>query len=169
MRVQVKHSLMLSTAMVMAAATSVHAQDVTDDDEVITTGTFIQGARVNEALPVTVVTSEDLQSIGSLDGEDLIRSLPSNGAVEFNGSNNVTPNNARGDVASINLRSIGSSGTLVLLNGRRVVNHPGTQAELSTPVTTVNTNALPVGGVRRMEVLMMVPQQFMALTPSLGS
>lgn len=152
MRVQVKHSLMLSTAMVMAAATSVHAQDVTDDDEVITTGTFIQGARVNEALPVTVVTSEDLQSIGSLDGEDLIRSLPSNGAVEFNGSNNVTPNNARGDVASINLRSIGSSGTLVLLNGRRVVNHPGTQAELSTPVTTVNTNALPVGGVRRMEV-----------------
>jgi iron complex outermembrane receptor protein len=62
-------------------------------------------------------------------------------------------NNARGDVASINLRSIGSSGTLVLLNGRRVVNHPSTQAELSTPVTTTNINSLPVAGISRVEVL----------------
>lgn len=123
------------------------------EDEVIATGTYIQGARVNEALPVTVVTSEDLQSIGSVDGEDLFRALPANGAVNFNNSNSSTVNNARGDVASVNLRSIGSSGTLVLLNGRRVVSHPGTQVELSTPVVTVNTNALPVGGVRRMEVL----------------
>jgi outer membrane receptor protein involved in Fe transport len=161
MRNQIKYSLLSSSAFALMAATSAYAQtapsegvdDVVTMDVVITTGTHITGARVNEALPVTVITAEELQSIGTLDGEDLIRSLPSNGAVNFNGSNNVSPNNARGDIASINLRSIGSSGTLVLLNGRRVVNHPGTQAELSTPVTTVNTNALPVGGVRRMEVL----------------
>ncbi len=155
MRFHIKKSLFLSTALVVSLAASAHAQTPSDDtsDEVITTGTYIQGARINEALPVTVVTIEDLQSIGTLDGEDLIRSLPANGGVNFNGANNATPNNARGDVASINLRSIGSSGTLVLLNGRRVVNHPGTQAELSTPVTTVNTQALPVGGLKRMEVL----------------
>lgn len=153
MRLSVKNTLLFSTAIFAATAVNAQAQTAPDDtDEVITTGTFISGPRVNETLPVTVFTAEDLQSIGTLDGEDLIRSLPSNGAVNFNGANNATPNNARGDVASINLRSIGSSGTLVLLNGRRVVNHPGTQAELSTPVTTVNTNALPVGGVRRMEV-----------------
>jgi len=156
MRISTKHGLFLSTALAMGMATGAQAQTpnaVDVEDEVIATGTFIEGARINEALPVTVVTVEDLQSIGTIDGEDLIRSLPSNGAVNFNGSNNATVNNARGDVASINLRSIGSSGTLVLLNGRRVVNHPGTQAELSTPVTTVNTNALPIGGLRRMEVL----------------
>ncbi len=153
MHLSIKNTLLFSTAIFAATAISAHAQTTIEpDDEVITTGTFIQGARVNEALPVTVFTIEDLQSIGTLDGEDLIRSLPSQGATNFNGANNITPNNARGDVSSINLRSIGSSGTLVLLNGRRVVNHPGTQAELSTPVTTVNTNALPVGGVRRMEV-----------------
>jgi iron complex outermembrane receptor protein len=122
-------------------------------DVIIVTGTNIQGARVNEALPVTILTQEDLASIGGVDGEDLIRSLPAQGGVAFRTDNNTTNNNARGDVASINLRSIGSSGTLVLLNGRRVVNHPSTQAELSTPVTTTNVNSLPVAGISRVEVL----------------
>ncbi|MCA8901565.1 MAG: TonB-dependent receptor [Hyphomonas sp.] len=117
------------------------------------TGTNIKGARINEALPVTVLSADDISTLGTIDGDDLIRSLPASGATNFSNSNTSTVNSARGDVGSINLRSIGSSGTLVLLNGRRVVNHPGTQVELSTPVTTVNTNALPVAGVQRMEVL----------------
>ena len=124
-----------------------------DRDVIVVTGTNIPGARINEALPVTVFNENDIAAIGGVDGEDLFRALPANGAVNFRNDNTSTVNSARGDVASVNLRSIGSSGTLVLLNGRRVVVHPGTQAELSTPVTTVNTNALPVGGVRRMEVL----------------
>ncbi|MBI1264160.1 MAG: TonB-dependent receptor plug domain-containing protein [Alphaproteobacteria bacterium] len=123
------------------------------DDVIIVTGTNIRGARINEALPVTILTEADLAAIGGVDGEDLIRALPSQGSVQFRNDNNTTNNNARGDIASINLRSIGSSGTLVLLNGRRVVNHPSTQAELSTPVTTVNVNALPVAGISRVEVL----------------
>jgi outer membrane receptor for ferrienterochelin and colicin len=100
------------------------------------TGSYIKGARINAALPVTVVDETEIAAIGGVDGEDLIRSLPSQGAVAFRTDNNTTVNNVRGDIASVNLRSIGSSGTLVLLNGRRVVNHPSTQAELSTPVTT---------------------------------
>ena len=83
----------------------------------------------------------------------MIRALPAQGAVQFRNDNNTTNNNARGDIASINLRSIGSSGTLVLLNGRRTVIHPSTQAELSTPVTTTNLNAFPVAGIARVEVL----------------
>jgi iron complex outermembrane receptor protein len=121
-------------------------------DVIVVTGTNIQGARINEALPVTILSEADIASIGGIDGEDLIRSLPSQGGIAFRQDNNTTVNNARGDVASINLRSIGSSGTLVLLNGRRVVNHPSTQAELSTPVTTVNVNALPVSNIARVEV-----------------
>ncbi len=122
-------------------------------DIIVVTGTNIQGARINESLPVTIIGQNELDSIGGVDGEDLIRSLPSQGGVQFRTDNNTTNNNARGDVASINLRSIGSSGTLVLLNGRRVVNHPSTQAELSTPVTTINVNSLPVAGIARVEVL----------------
>ncbi len=127
--------------------------DDSDADIIVVTGTNIRGARVNEALPVTVIGEADIASIGGLDGDDLIRSLPSQGAVNFRDDNTDTINDARGDVSSINLRSIGSSGTLVLLNGRRVAPHPGTQAELSTPVVTTNVNSLPVGAISRVEVL----------------
>ncbi|WP_165793852.1 TonB-dependent receptor [Hyphococcus luteus] len=152
---------LLTTALSSFAsviATAAVAQDTgetaaTPQDVIVVTGTNIRGARINEALPVTVFNASDIAAIGGVDGDDLIRALPANGAVNFRNDNAGTINSARGDVGSINLRSIGSSGTLVLLNGRRVVNHPGTQAELSTPVTTVNTNALPVGGLERMEVL----------------
>lgn len=129
------------------------AQTPDREDVIVVTGTNIRGARINEALPVTIIDQGDLAAIGGVDGEDLIRSLPAQGAVQFRTDNNTTNNNVRGDVASINLRSIGSSGTLVLLNGRRVVNHPSTQAELSTPVTTTNVNALPVSAIQRVEVL----------------
>jgi iron complex outermembrane receptor protein len=134
------------------ATTDQPAEPTETRDVIVVTGTNIQGARINEALPVTILSEAEIATIGGVDGEDLIRSLPSQGGVAFRTDNNTTVNNARGDVASINLRSIGSSGTLVLLNGRRVVNHPSTQAELSTPVTTVNVNALPVSNIARVEV-----------------
>lgn len=124
-----------------------------EEEMMVVTGTNIRGARINEALPVVVIGADQIASIGGIDGEDLVRSLPTNGAVAFRTDNNTSVNNVRGDIASINLRSIGSSGTLVLLNGRRVVNHPSTQAELSTPVVTTNVNALPVAGISRVEVL----------------
>lgn len=151
-----KSRLMLGAAVCIAALPiSGWAQDTTEDekDVIVVTGTNIQGARINEALPVTIVGADDIAAIGGIDGEDLLRSLPAQGSIDFRQDNNTTVNNARGDVASINLRSIGSSGTLVLLNGRRIVNHPSTQAELSTPVTTTNMNSLPVAGISRVEVL----------------
>ncbi|RFB05145.1 TonB-dependent receptor [Parvularcula marina] len=157
MRVTKKEFLLSAAMAAVIASGAAWAQDDTtdtdDDDVIVVTGTNIQGARINEALPVTIVGEDDIAAIGGIDGEDLIRSLPAQGGVAFRQDNNTTNNNARGDVASINLRSIGSSGTLVLLNGRRVVNHPSTQAELSTPVTTTNMNSLPVAGISRVEVL----------------
>lgn len=149
----------VSAAAVMAAAMTqtALAQDAPGDtaatQEIVVTGSNIRGARINETLPVIVLGEDDIAAIGEIDAEDLVRSLPSNGSVAFRNDNNTTVNNVRGDIASINLRSIGSSGTLVLLNGRRVVNHPSTQAELSTPVTTTNINSLPVAGISRIEVL----------------
>ncbi len=160
MRISKLGKLAISTSAValMAgiSAQPAMAQDGADDgasDVVVVTGTNIRGARINEALPVTVIGESDIDAIGGVDGEDLIRALPAQGAVQFRNDNNTTNNNARGDISSINLRSIGSSGTLVLLNGRRTVNHPSTQAELSTPVTTTNLNAFPVAGISRVEVL----------------
>ena len=84
-------------------------------------------------MPVTVLNSEDIALTGAVTGDELLRSIPQMGAVGFNESVTTGVNAARGDVNSINLRGIGTGNTLVLLNGRRMVLHPGTQTENFIP------------------------------------
>lgn len=124
-------------------------------DEIIVVGTQIRGARVNDALPVTVLDAEDLDAVAATNGDELFRAIPQAADVAFNESQDVGGiNDARGDTASINLRGLGTGNTLMLLNGRRMVLHPGTQTENLVPVATVNTNAIPTMGVSRLEVLL---------------
>lgn len=129
--------------------------DTTQLDEVVVVGSRIKGTRINEALPVTVIGAEEISASGAVDGDDLFRSISQAGDVNFNDADTDDGgvNSARGDVASINLRGLGTGNTLPLLNGRRLVAHPGTQIENYVPVTTVNTNSIPVMGVQRVEVL----------------
>ncbi len=121
----------------------------------IVVGTQIRGAQATEALPVTVIGRNEIDAISVASGDDLFRSIPQLGDVSFTTTRTIgSLNDARGDTASINLRALGTGNTLVLLNGRRMVNHPGTQAENLVPVVTVNTNSIPVTGVQRIEVLL---------------
>ncbi|ACL94499.2 TonB-dependent receptor [Caulobacter vibrioides] len=135
-----------------AGATSEEAQIV---EAVIVVGSQIEGARTTGALPVTVVGEQDIIATGAVSGDELFRSIPQAGDVQFQEARTTgNLNDARGDVASLNLRSLGTGNTLALLNGRRAVLAPGTQTENLVPVQTVNTNAFPVAGIRRVEVLL---------------
>jgi iron complex outermembrane recepter protein len=123
-------------------------------EKVVVVGTRIPGAKVTDLLPVTVVDEDDIAAIGPSSGDELFRAIPQAGDVSFNESRlSGGINDARGDTASINLRGLGTGNTLMLLNGRRLVLHPAIQVENLVPVATVNTNALPVAGVKRVEVL----------------
>ncbi|OYX04683.1 MAG: TonB-dependent receptor, partial [Caulobacter vibrioides] len=134
-----------------AGATSEEAQIV---EAVIVVGSQIEGARTTEALPVTVVGEQEIIATGAVSGDELFRAIPQAGDVQFQEARTTgNLNDARGDVASLNLRSLGTGNTLALLNGRRAVLAPGTQTENFVPVQTVNTNAFPVAGVKRVEVL----------------
>ncbi|WP_115718536.1 TonB-dependent receptor domain-containing protein [Gallaecimonas mangrovi] len=118
------------------------------------TGSNIRANQDTGALPVTTLSASDVNGLGITSGDDLLAQLPQQGAVNFNSSRVVGGvNDARGDVSSINLRGIGTGYTLTLLNGRRMVQHPGTQAEDLVPVSTVNSNSLPVMDLKRLEVL----------------
>lgn len=123
--------------------------------DIVVVGSRIQGANITAALPVTVVGAAEIGATGATSGDDLFRSIPQMGDVTFNSSYLAgSSNSARGDVGSVNLRNLGIGNTLVLLNGRRVVNHPTSQAnENLVPVLTYNTNAIPVSGLQRLEVL----------------
>ncbi len=124
-------------------------------DEIVVVGTQIKGASTTAALPVSVIDANQIDATGALSGDELFRSIPQAGDVTFNESNNPqTSNAARGDVNSINLRNLGVGNTLVLLNGRRLVNHPTSQAgDGNVPVLGYNANALPVAGIQRLEIL----------------
>jgi iron complex outermembrane receptor protein len=130
---------------------------VDDLQEVVVVGSQIKG-RITEAVPVTLITEDDLQSIGAVSGDDLFRSVPQFADTNFNTSNSAqTTNAARGDVGSADLRTLGIGNTLVLINGRRTVNHPTSQALTNTnsvPVLTYNTNAIAGTGLSRVEVLL---------------
>lgn len=126
--------------------------------EIVVVGTRIEGARVTEALPVVVVNQDKLDAIGAVSGDELIRNIPQMGDVSFNPGNNAqTSNAARGDVGSVNLRSLSVGNTLVLLNGRRIVTHAASQGLSDTgtvPVLSYNSNAIPTTGLQRLEVLL---------------
>lgn len=151
--------VLLSGTSLAATATAATAQDVQgppppqDEPVIVVTGSQIQGAQINDVLPVTVVDEVDIQNIAATSGDELFRAIPQAGAVAFNEQNDVTSNNARGDAASINLRDLGTGNTLLLINGRRMVLNPGFQTELLVPVVSPDTNEIAPGSVRRIEVL----------------
>ena len=144
-------SLLLVLSASISFASHIHAQETLE--EVVVVGSQIKGASITGALPVTVLSLDEIAASGASSGDELLRSIPQIGAVGFNESVTTGVNAARGDVNSINLRGLGTGNTLVLLNGRRMVLHPGTQTENFTPVVTTNSNTLPVGGLERVEVL----------------
>lgn len=125
--------------------------------EVVVVGSQIKG-RITAAVPVTVISEADMQAMAAVSGDDLFRAIPQFGEVNFNPSNSAqTTNAARGDVGSADLRTLGIGNTLVLINGRRTVTHPTSQALTNTnsvPVLTYNTNAIPMSGLGRVEVLL---------------
>jgi outer membrane receptor protein involved in Fe transport len=148
---------LLASASLLAAGVA-HAQasggGATQVEEIVVVGSQIQGAKPTEALPVTVVSKDQIAAVGAVSGDDLFRSIPQAGDVQFQEARTTgNLNDARGDTASINLRNLGTGNTLVLLNGRRMVAAPGTQTENFVPVQTVNMNSLPIGATQRVEIL----------------
>ncbi|HEX6259067.1 MAG TPA: TonB-dependent receptor [Woeseiaceae bacterium] len=126
---------------------------VETDQAIVVVGTRIQGAKINDVLPVTVLDEKAIENTGAASGDELFRSIPQVGTVAFNEQNSSTQNNVRGDVGSINLRDLGTGNTLLLINGRRMTLHPGFQTELLVPVVSSDTNEIAPGSVRRLEVL----------------
>ncbi len=155
-------SLVTSTAILALAHGTAYAQTETpapaaaeadESTEIVVIGTQIQGAKINDVLPVTVLDETAIELTGAASGDELFRAIPQAGTVAFNEQNNSTQNSARGDVGSINLRDLGTGNTLLLINGRRMTLHPGFQTELLVPVVSSDTNEIAPGSVRRIEVL----------------
>jgi outer membrane receptor protein involved in Fe transport len=160
MQTKFRNSLIQGAALAALLATAAHAQQapVGDDsvkvEEIVVVGSQIKGAKTTAALPVTVMDNNQIAATGAVSGDDLFRSIPIMGDVFINPSNAAqTSNSTRGDVNSINLRSLGVGNTLVLLNGRRLVSHPTSQSSGTVPLLGYNANAIPTANLERLEIL----------------
>ena len=118
-------------------------------EEIVVTGSYIKGTPEDAPLPVTTLQREDLALEGAPTAIDLIKSLSfSQGA---DGETDQFQAGAGADRATINIRGLGPSRSLVLLNGRRTTWSPhaiGAQAQL-----LVDVNMLPSIALQRIEVL----------------
>ncbi len=155
------------SALLTLSASNTFGQDEEEDEastneemeEVVVTGTQIKGADVTGVLPVTVLDADEVDSLGISSGDELLDLIPEQGQNFFNEEETISGgvNAARGDVGAFNLRNLGTGNTLVLLNGRRLVNAASYQTEevggSFVPVNTVNSNTIPVFGVDRIEIL----------------
>lgn len=110
--------------------------------EVVVTGTHVPRLEVGRAAPVTVVNRQQITSSGKVSVGDILQSLP-----EQAGGINTQFNNGGDGATRIDLRGFGTSRTLVLLNGRRMV-AGGTGAD-----STVDLNTIPSEAIERVEIL----------------
>ena len=150
--------LKLFSILLILPITLIYAQDESDVEEVVVVGSQIKGAKITGALPVTVITSEDIEAIAVESGDELFAELAEMGSNNFNQSDFSGGYNAnRGDVGSLDLRNIGTGNTVTLLNGRRLVQAPSYATEWVggsyVPVQSVNSNTIPVYGSERIEIL----------------
>ena len=123
-------------------STNAQGAPVASAGDIVITGSRIPQPNLTSASPVTVLSSQDIKLQGTTRTEDLINSLPQSFASQ--GSN--ISNGALG-IASVNLRGLGPTRTLVLVNGRRL--QPGDPRAGSI----ADINFIPSPIVKRVDVL----------------
>ena len=136
-------------AVALALGGSAFAQGSTTVEEVVVTGSFIAGTPEDAALPVDVISQQDLEKQGAPTTLELLKTLSVSSGVL--GDTNQFDPRAQGSEGSgsVNLRGLGAQRTLVLINGRRMSPNPFGQAGAGI----VDTNIIPSAAIGRVEVL----------------
>jgi outer membrane receptor protein involved in Fe transport len=125
-----------------AAANDAAAASDAADSDIVVTGSRIPRAGFTAPTPVTVLASDQLAKTSPSTLADSLRQLPSLTNSSGPQRNSGTTN---GGQTFLNLRSLGATRTLTLLDGRRVV---------ATNLTgSVDVNMMPAGIVQRVEVV----------------
>ncbi len=110
------------------------------------TGTSIKRIDAETALPVQILRREDIDRIGATTTEELLKQVT---AITSAGS--ILVSQANGTIttsqSTVSLRDLGSTRTLVLVNGRRTAVFGGTTS------TAVDVNSIPIAAIERIEVL----------------
>jgi iron complex outermembrane receptor protein len=111
-------------------------------EEVVVTGSRITSPNLTAISPITSVDAGYISSTNLTRVEDILNNLP----MVFAGQNSTVSNGSNG-TASVNLRGLGASRTLVLVNGRRLGPGQGTGTNIS------DINEVPAALIERVDIL----------------
>lgn len=130
-------------AALALAATLAQAQE-----RIEITGSSIKRLEGETALPVQTIKREDIDKTGATTAAELLASISASTANLGDGASITDNTGGQRGFNGANLRGLGVSSTLVLLNGRRMANFasPGDAAG-------VDLNSIPAGAIQRVEVL----------------
>lgn len=135
--------LAAAVALTVTAARSADQESVSLD-RIVVTGSHIANIEIEGALPIQVISREEIERSGAVTMDQLLARVPAN----FNGANVALSINNTTDpgLSNANLRGLGGGSTLVLLNGRRIANYAFNGA-------AVDLNTIPLAAIERVEIL----------------
>ena len=111
-------------------------------ERIVVTGSAIKRTDLEGALPVQVIDSEAIAKSGVTNVPDLIQQLP---AMQGFTTSSDSVGGGGGGMQTASIHDLGSSYTLVLLNGRRLA--PAGSG------STINLNSIPFAAIDRVELL----------------
>lgn len=131
------------TAGVFVSSSAFAEEDTAKVERIEVTGSRIQRQDMETASPVTVIDAAAIKAEGYTSVDQLLQVQTSMAGAAVGSSTN----NGADGVAQVDLRGMGAERTLVLLNGRRMVNS-GSGAD-----SAVDLNSIPVAMIARVEIL----------------
>jgi iron complex outermembrane recepter protein len=133
-------------AMAISGAAYGQATETQKVERVEITGSSIRRVDAEGALPVQVLTREDIARTGATSTEQLLQSIT---AISSAGAtvNATGAGSSTYGVSSLSLRGLSDARTLVLVNGRRIA------AQAGGGGVAVNVNTIPLAAIERIEVL----------------
>lgn len=125
-----------------AAAPGRNSQATSPLEEIVVTGSLIKRTEVSSQL-VTAIAAEEIARRGATNATDILSAVAQNQPIEVPNSFMAA---GTGLASYASLRSLGSESTLVLFNGRRIVNNPYKNK-------AVDLNTVPIALIDRVDVL----------------
>jgi len=130
----------VATAIVASAVPAVAQEQSASMDTIVVTGSRIARPELQASSPVAVVGAEEFKFSGATHVEEVLHELP-----QVVPSFGATSNNPGDGVSTVDLRGLGATRTLVLVNGRRYVSYDEQQV--------VDLNTVPTALIERVDVV----------------
>ena len=130
----------LLTGLAVSAPAIAQDEGAETNDSIVVTGSRIARQDFVSNSPISTVSAEQFELTGTVNTESLLNTLPQT-IPGFD----RTSNNPGGGFATVDLRGLGSTRTLVLVNGKRMVP--------TTGGGTVDINNIPTALIERVEVV----------------